>query len=66
MECLRQKSSSDALEGQGREILIRMLEVFIRKLTYIAKNHVPVLLSKKLDIHSLSKYFNRLYDILLQ
>ncbi|EDV27262.1 uncharacterized protein TRIADDRAFT_23101 [Trichoplax adhaerens] len=56
VECLRQKSSTDDLEGQGREILIRMLEVFIRKLTYIAKNHVPVLLAKKYGILGLKLF----------
>ncbi|XP_048580263.1 transformation/transcription domain-associated protein isoform X2 [Nematostella vectensis] len=43
VECIRQKSDE---QGSGREILIRMLEVFVRKFQSIAKHHIPVIFSK--------------------
>ncbi|KAJ7354743.1 hypothetical protein OS493_030520 [Desmophyllum pertusum] len=43
VECIRQKSDE---QGTGREILMRMLEVFVRKFQSIAKHHVPAIFSR--------------------
>ncbi|XP_031549522.1 transformation/transcription domain-associated protein-like isoform X2 [Actinia tenebrosa] len=43
VECIRQKSDE---QGSGREILMRMLEVFVRKFQSIAKHHIPAIFKK--------------------
>ncbi|KAJ7370185.1 hypothetical protein OS493_033810 [Desmophyllum pertusum] len=43
VECIRQKSDE---QGTGREILMRMLEVFVRKFQSIAKHHVPAIFNR--------------------
>ncbi|XP_070565955.1 transformation/transcription domain-associated protein-like isoform X2 [Ptychodera flava] len=44
VECIRQKSDQD--KGNGREILMRMLEVFVLKFHTIAKRQLPVIFQK--------------------
>ena len=43
VECIRTRSEQN---GQGRELLMRMLEVFVLKFKTIAKLQLPVLMSK--------------------
>ncbi|XP_065834052.1 transformation/transcription domain-associated protein-like isoform X2 [Oscarella lobularis] len=43
VECIRQKSDPD---GNGRDILIQMLEVFVQKFQTIAKYQIPAIFSK--------------------
>eukprot|EP00794_Sanderia_malayensis_P003404 gene3404-3894_t len=43
VECIRQKSDE---QGVGRDILMKMLEVFVRKFKTIAKQHIPAILEK--------------------
>ncbi|XP_071454988.1 transformation/transcription domain-associated protein [Hetaerina americana] len=45
VDCIRQKSEAEA-GGQGRELLMRMLEVFVLKFKTIAKLQLPVLMNK--------------------
>ncbi|XP_077979126.1 transformation/transcription domain-associated protein-like [Glandiceps talaboti] len=45
VECIRQKSDQDK-GNQGREILMRMLEVFVLKFHTIAKRQLPVIFQK--------------------
>jgi len=42
VECIRQRSD----ESAGREILMKMLEVFVRKFQTIAKHHIPIIMAK--------------------
>lgn len=42
VECIRQRSD----EAAGREILMKMLEVFVRKFQAIAKHHIPAIMDK--------------------
>ncbi|XP_014681160.1 PREDICTED: transformation/transcription domain-associated protein-like [Priapulus caudatus] len=44
VECIKQKSEQES--GNGRELLIRMLEVFVLKFKVIAKVHLPLILQK--------------------
>jgi transformation/transcription domain-associated protein len=44
VECIRARSEEE--KGQGRELLMRMLEVFVLKFKTIAKLQLPVLMSK--------------------
>ncbi|KAK2145231.1 hypothetical protein LSH36_693g01019, partial [Paralvinella palmiformis] len=44
VECIRTKS--DAENGNGRELFIRMLEVFVLKFKTIAEIQLPALLNK--------------------
>ncbi|XP_069681279.1 transformation/transcription domain-associated protein isoform X3 [Periplaneta americana] len=44
VECIRTRSEEE--KGQGRELLMRMLEVFVLKFKTIAKLQLPVLMSK--------------------
>ncbi|PSN44253.1 Transcription-associated protein 1 [Blattella germanica] len=44
VECIRTRSEAE--NGQGRELLMRMLEVFVLKFKTIAKLQLPVLMSK--------------------
>ncbi|XP_077870553.1 transformation/transcription domain-associated protein [Saccoglossus kowalevskii] len=44
VECIRQKSDQD--KGNGREILMRMLEVFVLKFRAIAKRQLPMIFLK--------------------
>ena len=45
VECIRQRSDAES-SNQGRELLMRMLEVFVLKFKTITKLQMPVLLSK--------------------
>lgn len=44
VECIRARSEEE--KGQGRELLMRMLEVFVLKFKTIAKLQLPILMSK--------------------
>jgi transformation/transcription domain-associated protein len=44
VECIRARSEEE--KGQGRELLMRMLEVFVIKFKTIAKLQLPVLMNK--------------------
>jgi hypothetical protein len=44
VECIRARSEEE--KGQGRELLMRMLEVFVIKFKTIAKLQLPVLMSR--------------------
>ncbi|XP_065666832.1 transformation/transcription domain-associated protein isoform X3 [Hydra vulgaris] len=44
VECIRQKSEESSVNG--REILMKMLEVFVRKFQTIAKYHIPGIMNK--------------------
>lgn len=44
VECIKQKSEQE--NGNGRELLIRMLEVFVLKFKVIAKVHLPLIIQK--------------------
>jgi len=43
VDCIRQKSDE---QGVGRDILMKMLEVFVRKFKTTAKHHIPAILDK--------------------
>lgn len=45
VDCIRLKSEKDKT-SEGRELLMRMLEVFVLKFKTIAKIQLPILLSK--------------------
>ncbi|XP_058799221.1 transformation/transcription domain-associated protein [Phymastichus coffea] len=45
VECIRQRSDADN-SNQGRELLMRMLEVFVLKFKTITKLQMPILLNK--------------------
>ncbi|XP_012269997.1 transformation/transcription domain-associated protein isoform X2 [Orussus abietinus] len=49
VECIRQRSDAEN-SSQGRELLMRMLEVFVLKFKTITKLQMPVLLSKSKQI----------------
>jgi transformation/transcription domain-associated protein len=44
VECIRARSEEE--KGQGRELLMRMLEVFVIKFKTIAKLQLPILMSR--------------------
>ncbi|KAK6165821.1 hypothetical protein SNE40_022660 [Patella caerulea] len=44
VECIRQKSEQE--KGNGRQLLMRMLEVFVLKFKTIAKTQLPLILQK--------------------
>ncbi|ESP00833.1 hypothetical protein LOTGIDRAFT_140434, partial [Lottia gigantea] len=44
VECIRQKSEQE--KGDGRQLLMRMLEVFVLKFKTIAKTQLPLILQK--------------------
>ncbi len=44
MECIRQRSEQES--GNGKELLVKMMEVFVLKFKTVSKLHLPVLLAK--------------------
>ena len=44
VECIRQRSEQDG--GNGKELLVKMMEVFVLKFKTVSKLHLPVLLAK--------------------
>ncbi|KAH6938474.1 hypothetical protein HPB50_009621 [Hyalomma asiaticum] len=54
VECIRTRSDQE--NGNGRELLIRMLEVFVLKFKTIAKCQLPVLMQKRRTGHTRRTY----------
>lgn len=46
VDCIRQRSDSEAGAPQGRHLLMRILEVFVLKFKTISKLQLPALISK--------------------
>ena len=46
VECIRLRSESEG--GNGKELLVKMMEVFVLKFKTVSKLHLPVLISKHL------------------
>jgi transformation/transcription domain-associated protein len=44
VECIRQRSEQES--GNGKELLVKMMEVFVLKFKTVSKLHLPVLLAK--------------------
>ncbi|XP_046480160.1 transformation/transcription domain-associated protein [Neodiprion pinetum] len=53
VECIRQRSDAEN-SNQGRELLMRMLEVFVLKFKTITKLQMPVLLGKTKQLQALA------------
>ncbi len=46
VECIRARSDQEQVPGGGRELLMRMMEVFVLKFKTVSKLQLPVLMSK--------------------
>lgn len=46
VDCIRQRSDSEAGAPQGRHLLMRILEVFVLKFKTISKLQLPALIAK--------------------